>query len=415
MKTKILFLLLTLPYFLFANLNYPSNSSKRDVAILNSFDVADSFIYDPILTQMRDSLKKKYKKKHFFQAMDDAYIFIPAIKNILTQYKIPKTFLYLAMAESNFQNTAYSNKRAAGLWQFMPSTARLYGLKIDDYVDERRDPIKSTRAAAKHLNDLYKRFGKWYLAAIAYNCGGGRLSRAIKKAKTDDLSILLDTKKHYIPRESRLYIRKILALALLANDEQFLIQSEYSYILNRANAYSMATVRLPKGESLKYVSSQVGIPLSTIKKLNRQLKYNFIPPYKNGYDIYIPYVTLSEFKQKYKPSPARNVYVVYRVKRGDTLSSIGKRYGVRYKIIMDFNNLHTTRLKLHQKLIIPVEKYKRYKKHYRHYYHNYYTVKKGDTLESISKRYKVSIAYLKTQNNLKSSFIKIGEKLKVHE
>jgi len=413
LKKIFLFLLLLSPYILFANLNYPSNSSKRDVAILNTFDVDDSFIYDPILTKMRNSLKERYKKKHFFQAMDDAYIFIPAIKNILAQYNIPKTFLYLAMAESNFQNSAYSNKRASGLWQFMPSTARLYGLKIDDYVDERRDPIKSTKAAAKHLKNLYKRFGKWYLAAIAYNCGGGRLSRAIKKAKTDELRVLLDEKKHYIPKESRLYIRKILSLALLANDEQFLVQSEYAYILNRANAYSLATVHLPKGESLQYVSSQTGIPLNTIKKLNRQLKYNFIPPYRNGYDIYIPYVTLSEFKQKYKPSPARNVYVVYRVKRGDTLSSIGRRYGVKYKVIMDFNNLHSSRLKLKQKLIIPVERYKKRRKNKN--YHNYYIVKKGDTLESISKKYKVSVAYLKTHNNLKGSLIKIGEKIKIHD
>ncbi len=406
-----------MPYFLYANLNYPSNGSKKDVAILNSFDVNDAFIYDPILIQMRNNLKKRYKTKHFFQTMDDAYIFIPAIKNILAQHHIPKTFLYLAMAESNFHNTAYSNKRAAGLWQFMPSTARLYGLKIDDYVDERRDPIKSTRAAAKHLSNLYKRFGKWYLAAIAYNCGGGRLERAIKKAKTDDLSILLNRKKHYIPKESRLYIRKILALALLANDEQFLIQSEYAYILNRANAYSIATVKLPRGESLKHLSSQVGIPLSTIKKLNRHLRYNFVPPYKGGYEIYIPYVTLSEFKQKYKPSPARNIYMVYKVKRGDTLSSIGRKYGVHYKMIMDFNNLHSTRLKLHQKLIIPVERYRR-KKHYypkSHHYHHYYVVKKGDTLESISKRYKISVARLKSHNNIRGSLIKIGEKLKIYE
>jgi len=99
-------------------------------------------------------------------------------------------------------------------------------------------------ALTRHLSYLHKRFGKWYLAAIAYNCGGGKLNRAIKKAHTDKLSVLLDTKKRYIPKESRFYIRKIIALAFLGSDEQFLLHSEYEHLLNRANAYSIATVKL---------------------------------------------------------------------------------------------------------------------------------------------------------------------------
>ncbi len=401
-----------IPILLSANLTYTLNYSK-ELELLNSFDVDADFIYDPVLNKMRNSFKKNYKTKHFFKAMDDAYIFIPSIKSILAQYDIPEEFLYLAMAESNFHNTAYSKKRAAGLWQFMPRTAKLYGLRIDEYVDERRDPIKSTKAAAKYLSYLHKRFGKWYLAAIAYNCGGGRLNKAIKRAKSDDLKKLLDPKKRYLPRESRLYIRKILALALLANDEQFLLDSEYEYLLNRANAYSLTTVKLPSGESLRRVSKQVGIPLKELKKLNRHLKYEFIPPYKKGYEIYIPYIKLADFKQKYQPNSVKNIYMVYRVKKGDNLSKIGKKYGVSYKVIMDFNHLKTSRLKLKQKLIIPIEKNSKRKKVYagRHYY----MVKKGDTLESISKRYKVSVRNLQRQNNIHGSFIKVGDRLKIYE
>ncbi len=409
MKKLILFLI---PLWLSANLSYTLNYSK-ELQLLNSFDVDDSFIYDPVLNDMKSSFKKHYKTKHFFKAMDDAYVFIPSIKNILADYGVPKEFLYLAMAESNFHNTAYSKKRAAGLWQFMPYTAKLYGLKIDEYVDERRDPVKSTKAAAKYLSYLHKKFGKWYLAAIAYNCGGGRLQRAIKRAHTDDLRVLLDPKKKYLPRESRLYIRKILALALLANDEQFLIDSEYAYLLNRANAYSLATVHLASGASLRHLSKQVGIPLSELKKLNRHLKYDFLPPYRNGYEVYIPYIKLADFKRKYHPASAGNVYMVYRVKKGDNLSKIGKRYGVSYKVIMDFNHLKTARLQLKQKLIIPIEKNKRGKRfiHSKHYY----MVKKGDTLESISKRYKISVQNIKMQNHLKGSMIRVGERLKLYE
>jgi membrane-bound lytic murein transglycosylase D len=407
---KYIFYLL-LPVVLFGNLNYTQNISK-EFEILNNFDVDAGFIYDPILNKMRTNLKERYKTKHFFKAMEDAYIFIPTIKNILMQYNIPKEFLYLAMAESNFHNTAYSRKRAAGLWQFMPATAKLYGLRIDEYVDERRDPIKSTKAAAKHLSYLHKRLGKWYLAALAYNCGGGRVQRAIKRAGSDDLEVLLDPKKRYLPRESRLYIRKILALALLGNDEAFLLNAEYAHLLNRANAYSLATITLPKGESLRHVAQQIGLPLHELKKLNRHLKYDFVPPYKNGYEVYIPYIKLADFKQKYKPDDNKNIYMVYTVKKGDNLSKIGRKYGVAYKVIMDFNNLHSSRLRLKQKLIIPIEKRRRYKKIQSSHY---YVVRKGDTLESISRKTKVSVASIKAQNNLRGSLIKVGERLKVYE
>jgi membrane-bound lytic murein transglycosylase D len=344
--------------------------------------------------------------------MDDAYIYIPEVKKILSQYNIPAEFLYLAMAESNFSNRAYSKKRAAGLWQFMPRTGKSFGLKIDEYVDERRDPVKSTKAAAKYLSHLHERFGKWYLAAIAYNCGGGRLSKAIRRAGSDDLNILLDSKKRYIPRESRLYIRKILALSLIGYDDKFLLDSEYAHLLNRASAFSMSTIKLPSGESLRRLSKTIDLPLKTLKKLNRHLKYDFVPPYTNDYEIYIPYVKLNDFKQRYKRDSVENIYKVHVVTSGDNLSYIGKKYGVPYKVIMDFNKLKSSRLRLRQKLIVPIDVNSKIKaistKHY-------YLVKKGDTLESISKAHRVSVKNIKRQNRLDSSMIRIGERLKIYE
>ncbi|MCW8895145.1 lytic transglycosylase domain-containing protein [Sulfurimonas sp.] len=405
------FLLIFLPVLVSASLTFDTNHNK-EVSILESFDIEASFLYDPILNQMKNSNKTIYKDKRFFKAMDDAYLFIPAIKNILAQNNIPAEFLFLAMAESNFSTRAYSKKRASGLWQFIPSTGKLYGLKIDQYVDERRDLVKSTEAAAKFLTHLHKKFGKWYLAAIAYNCGGGRLSRAIKRAKTDDLSVLLDPKKKYIPRESRLYIRKIVALAMMGNDEQFLLNSEYEYLLNRANAYSIATVKVPRGESLNRISKLIGIPLDELKKLNRHLKYDFAPPYLKGYEMYIPYVKLSDFKQKYFEEKIQNIYRVHVVSRGENLSLIGKKYGVNYKVIMDFNKLKNSRLSLKQKLIIPIDNKAKIEKINSKFY---YMVKSGDTLESISRAHKISVKSLKQQNSIKGSLIKVGERLKLYE
>ncbi|MBU0720587.1 transglycosylase SLT domain-containing protein [bacterium] len=404
-------LILIFPILLSANLTLISNHNK-EISLLESFDIEASFLYDPVMNKMRSKDSSIYKNKHFFKTMNSAYLFIPAIKNILAEYGVPQEFLYLAMAESNFSNKAYSKKKASGLWQFMPETGKLYGLNIDEYVDERRDLVKSTRAAAKYLSSLHKRFGKWYLAAIAYNCGGGRLNSAIRKANSDELSVLLDENKKYIPRESRFYIRKIVALALVGHDEEFLLQSEYEHLLNRANAYSISTVEVSGGASLKRVSKLVGIPLKELQKLNRHLKYDFVPPYPDGYNIYIPYIKLSEFKQKYYEDEIKNIYKIHVVSSGDNLYYLGKKYGVSYKVIKDFNNLKSSNLKLKQKLIIPIEDKSGTKKIHSKFY---YMVKKGDTLESISKAYKISIQNIKLQNSLTGSLIKIGDRLKLYE
>jgi membrane-bound lytic murein transglycosylase D len=342
--------------------------------------------------------------------MDDAYIFVPAIKNILTKYNIPPEFLFLSMAESEFLTRAYSVKRASGLWQFMPPTAKQFGLRIDEFVDERRDLIKSTEAAAKYLSNLYKKFGKWYLAAIAYNCGDGKLTKAIEVAGTDELSTLLDPKMTYIPRESRLYIRRIVALAMMGNDEHFLLKSEYEYLLNRANAYSVSTVKVPGGESLSRISKLIGIPLIELQKLNRHLKYDFTPSDVSSYDIYIPYIKLSEFKQKYFEDKSKNIYKIHVVRKNDTVFNIAKFYGVPFKVVMEFNNLNSARVSSNQRVVIPMNSKIVDTKSNKSFS---YLVKKGDTLESIAKTYKISIEDIQMQNRLKGTSIKEGTRLKL--
>ena len=408
MLKYLLFLLF--PLLLFANLRYESNHNN-ELKILESFDIESSFLNDPIMNQVRNDKTSIAKNDQFFSAMDNAYLFIPAIKSILRENEIPQEFLYLAMAESNFKTKAFSSKSASGLWQFISSTGQRYDLKIDSYVDERRDLIKSTQAASKYLTSLHERFGKWYLAAIAYNCGEGRLNQAIQEAGSDKLSVLLDPEKKYIPRESRFYIRKIVALALIGNDEQLMLKSEYEHLLNRANAYSIATVELPSGESLKRVANILNMPLEDLQNLNRHLKYDFVPPYADKYDVYIPYLKLSEFKQNYVEEPMKNVYRVHIVTKGDNLSYIGKLYGVSYKVIKDFNRLKSSHLSLNQKLIIPSSNEAKPVNTNK----NYYIVKRGDSLGSIAQTHKLSVQNIKSYNNLKGNIIKIGDKLKLYE
>jgi membrane-bound lytic murein transglycosylase D len=401
------FILFALP--LSANLTYDTNSQK-ELALLNTFDIEPSFLYDAKLNEIRE--KTLQHKEHFFATMDAADQFIPIIKELLSESNIPQEFLYLAMAESNFRTKAYSNKRAAGLWQFMPITAKKYGLTINEYVDERRDLIKSTKAAARYLTFLYDFFGKWYLAAIAYNCGEGYLQNAINRAGSDKLSVLLDEEKKYIPLESRNYIRKIVALALIGSNGSNMLDSQYEHLLNRANASSIAAVHVAGGESLKRVAKIVDVSFDELQELNRHLKYNFAPPYKSGYDIYIPYDKLSLFKKRYKPSSVRSIYKVYVVKSGDNLIKIAKNYGISYKVIKEFNQLSSNRLRLKQKLVIPIPKNSKMAKIKSK---NYYIVKKGDSLESIAKAHKISVSMIRQQNNIKGSLIRIGERLKIYE
>jgi len=406
LKFFILVFSLVFSTSLFAVLNFETNHAK-EVKLLRSFDINPSFLNDETLNKIKEQKRSRYKDGYFFKTMNDAYIFIPLVKKIIADSNVPSEILYLAMAESNFSTRAYSKKKASGMWQFMPYTGRLYGLKIDDYVDERRDMVKSTEAAVRYLSKLHKKFGKWYLAAIAYNCGDGRLKRAIEKAGTDDLVTLLDPKKKYLPRESRLYIRKILALALLGYDENYMIENESDYLLNRGNAYSLSTVEVPAGESLKRVAKLVSMPIDELKKLNRHLKYDFVPPYGKTYPVYIPYIKLAEFKSQYKPAKLQTMYLVHTVTSGDNLSYLGKKYGVSYKSIKDFNRLRKDMLSLKQKLIIPISKPS-------YDSNEHYTVKDGDTLGSISKYFKLSVLSLKKKNRLTSDIIKIGDKLSVY-
>lgn len=362
-------LILLLPILGSANLNYTSDQTKN-VEILDSFDIDPTFLHDKTMSEIKHSNIAIYKKEKFLKTMDDAYLFIPEVKSILAKNSVPPEFIYLAMAESYFSPRAHSTKKASGFWQFMPETGRLFGLKINKKVDERRDFVKSTEAASKYLTKLHDKFGKWYLAALAYNCGDGRLSKAIKEAKSDELSVLLDPDKKYLPKESRMYLRKVITLAMMGNDEQFLLKNEYEHILNRANAYSVSTVQVKSGESLAKVAELIEMPLEELQKLNRHIVDDTVPAEEESYAVYIPYIKLADFQQKYLNAQAPQVVetasntpalepksapevIIHTVVSGDTLYSIARVYGVSLDEIISINGLSNNKLSLHQKLLIP--------------------------------------------------------------
>ncbi len=396
---RLLFLFLFLFQSAYAFLSLQTNYQEQ-AKVLKSLDINPTFLMDPVFISMKDNADR-YRTKHFLKVLENGNKFIPILRNMLEEAEIPPAFLYLAMAESNFSARAYSSARASGIWQFMPYTARKFGLKINLYVDERRDPVKSTKAAIAYLKYLHNMFGKWYIAAIAYNCGEGRVRKAIRRAGTDDLAILLDQSKKYIPRESRIYIRKIVMMEHVSNSTDFIVGNDAEYLLNRGNTNTLEEVHVKGGTAIDTIAQSVGMSTKELKQYNLHLLYDFTAPSKEKQHIYLPYGKKKSFDKNFNAKKDYGKFYVHKIKKGDSLYMIGKKYGVSYKMIKDFNKLRSNVLRLNKKLIIPVLKPKTRR----------YTIKSGDTMGKISRKFNIQMATIMKMNNKKNSKIKPGERL----
>ncbi|WP_081955510.1 lytic transglycosylase domain-containing protein [Helicobacter muridarum] len=293
--------------------------------------------------------------KYLTQQFDKGYEFIPILRKMLFDSNVPQEFLFLAMAESEFQSRALSSKKAAGIWQLMPATARELGLQIDEYIDERQDPIKSTEAAIKYLQYLHRATGKWYLAAMAYNCGLGRLNRAIAQAGDDSIETLLDENGQYLPLETRNYLRKIMSMSLAFSNAHYLKTNDKEYMLNRGAADSLVVVNVKGGNSLANIAKGANMSLESFKNYNRHFQYNFVPFGRDEYQVYIPYEKLSYFRQNFRNSiDVSSHFFSYKVKKGDTLFTIARNNGLSVSKIKEINTLKSDMLSINQKLLLPI-------------------------------------------------------------
>ncbi|WP_419769625.1 MAG: transglycosylase SLT domain-containing protein [Candidatus Marinarcus sp.] len=451
---KVFILLLISISFSYASL-IGSNFDKRDIQILDELDIDPSFITDYSLQQTYNNYLRG-NKEYYKQKLSNATLFVPKIKDILRKEGIPSSFVYLAMAESNFTLDAKSKAAAIGLWQFMPETGKRYGLENNLYIDERMDLVKSTYAAAEYLKRLHDKFGKWYLAAMAYNCGEGRVIEAItrstidvfveqngSKVKKEQISKYRDiirdyqrkrvrfnelykvykevitwgitpdiykllvvqkgSRRQYLPNESRNYIRKIISLGMM-NNKSF-ISDEDSHLLNLGStSTSIATVQVSGGVHLKSVAKAIGMNYKELANFNKHIKELIVPPTVKEYDIYIPYSRLSRFNAN-KDNISQEKFTIYKVRKGDTLASIGHKYGLPYKIVKSFNHLRSNFLSLNQKLIIPIPHESKLQKV------KDYFVQNGDTLTLISKKFNIKLEQIMQDNNLTDGIIHIGDKL----
>jgi membrane-bound lytic murein transglycosylase D len=336
---------------------------------------------------------------------------------------VPEDMVYLGLIESGFSNTAVSRANAVGMWQFIASTARRYGLRIDTWVDERRDPFKATDAAARHLADLYGQFGSWYLAAAAYNGGPTRITRGVRRlfGQPDTLTdaVFFDlAARRYLRLETRDYVPKLIAAAILAKDP-----SRYGFSnLGTMAPLAFDEITVPDQTGLDVLAGLADTTPRALTELNPQYVRGVTPPLRETI-VRVPRGKGALVAQRYAELPAgeRVNFLEHTIRSGETLSEIGRRYGVSVVLLRAANhNVSPTRLRIGQRLVIPVSRSARSVAEAGHAPAanpgasgaRYHLVRVGETLWLVSQRYGVTISDLRRWNGIAvGEVLRIGQRL----
>ena len=370
-------------------------------------------------------------RSHMERYLGRSSRYIPVMREILKKNDLPEDLVYLALIESGFNLRARSHARAVGAWQFMKATGKRYGLRVDSWIDERRDPLRATEAAARYLKDLYLMFESWYLAASAYNAGEYKILRAIASVKTHNYWKIAESTA--IRRETKDYVPKLIAAAIIAKnpDKYGFGDVEYEEPLK----YDTVTVDFPI--HLRDVAAFVDVSEDEIYELNPELIQSTVPPGVDNYEIRVPVggrvvVERAIASLKSKGPHLASLPYEHVVRPGETANTIARRYRLKVNDIFTANNL-SPREKLvpGSALIIPKKNAalqvpppaksgtngapKRTVSSTRTSSEEFtvHTVRRGESLWSISEKYDVTIQDIFRWNNLKKSAIFPGKKLKV--
>jgi membrane-bound lytic murein transglycosylase D len=269
----------------------------------------------------------------------------PLVETIFAEFHLPSDLVYLSLVESGFNPYAYSRAKATGPWQFMKGTAKVYGLRVDAYVDERRDPIKSTVAAARYLRDLYDLFGAWPLAMAAYNAGEGKVMRALQKAQAESFTDI--SKTRLIRRETKEYVPRFMAATIIAKNPD-----RYGFPQDPIEPHRFEEVVVTRPLHFHAIANATGVSYSELRLLNPELRRDATPPGDATYLLKVPVGTKAKVEQlldrvptyKFPPLPKSQLATAdasrgYKVRVGDTLEKVARRFRVPLKTLKTRNNL----------------------------------------------------------------------------
>lgn len=288
----------------------------------------------------RAGFARKLARKGRYQAV---------IREALARHKLPRDLEWLVLVESGFSPTAVSGAGAVGLWQLLLPTAGDYGLRIDRFVDERRDPAASSEAGCRLLADLHRRFGSWDLAIAAYNTGIGYLTEAVRRYNNNDFWTI--SKYGYLPRKTRTYVAMVVAAAIVGkNPRAFGFEGVVAEI-----PPEVQPVSIQGGVPLAKLARAAGVDRAALKKLNPALRRSRTPPGKDRFKVWIPASSLDRFTAKYdRTRPARPSHKRVVVRYGETLASIARDYGVAIRTLRSLNHLKRYEDPTDQELVVPV-------------------------------------------------------------
>ena len=405
---------------------YPADSSEQrsQVALARFAKVFDqtweapqqrkSGTYGSIPLVLNDSVEKNLEyfqygiHERFQSYLDRFHHYQDLVEPVFRELGLPPELMYLSLVESGFNPRAFSRSRASGPWQFMKGTGRVYGLDVDWYLDERRDPIKSTVAAAHHLRDLYDQFGSWPLALGAYNAGSGKISRAIKKTGTRDFWKI--RRSRYIRRETKDYVPRFIAATLIAKNP-----TAYGFTTPDGERHEFEEVLITKRVHLSAVTQQTGIPVEELQRLNPELRRSIVPNLTApGYYLKVPLGMASLVEELHptlavwtQPPPPPTEW--HTVRRGESLSVVAKRYRMKVSQLKEMNNLRSNIIRVGTKLRVRGEA----GDEDTDTEITWYRVRSGDSLGSIATRFRQSVNSLMRLNNLSSHIIHPGDRLRV--
>jgi membrane-bound lytic murein transglycosylase D len=403
--------------------NIPSQLKppSEDLAQLDeSDDLAEEKLYHiPMI--LNDSVENhleyfKTRGREVFQRwLDRSARYIPVMKEIFKEKNLPEDLVYVAMIESGFNPYAVSWAKAVGPWQFMPATGKLYGLKIDWWIDERKDPIKSTQAAAEHLKDLHNLFGSWPLALASYNAGAGKVQRAVLRTRSEDFWDLKASR--YIRKETKNYVPKFMAATIIAKNPE-----AYGFTLTDYQPFKFDEVMIEESTDLRLIARCAECTYEEIKELNPELRRWVTPPHFDKYILRIPQGKRVVFLANFAAVPPEQKirWERHEVRKGETLDGLSKQYNTTPEAIRDINGLAKNRIMPGKHLLIPLDlNAKAQDASYlspgqtSRQQEILYRVRRGETLVNIARKHNVSVADIKEWNKGISRTLRAGQKIKL--